>query len=92
MINSNKGYFCCHGQGLSEAIAHQKRTDQAGALGDSQAVNVLEFYRGFAKGVFNHRIYVLQMLARGNLGNDAAIPFVDIYLRIHHICQQYTVF
>ena len=61
--------------------ADEERSDQTRALGDRDALDLVERYVGDAEGVADDRPDELEVPPRRDLGHDAAEPRVEVCLR-----------
>jgi hypothetical protein len=60
-----------------ERDPHEERADQAGSRGDGDSVDLLERRSRIVERRLQDRLDVLQMVARRELGNDAAVRAVE---------------
>ena len=65
------------GQALGGGDADEQRADQARALGDRDQLGVVERGARLGEGVVDDRVDELEVVARGDLGHDAAVAVVD---------------
>ena len=73
------------GERLGRADADQQRADQARAAGDRDRVDVVEPDPGLGERRVDDRVDQLEVVARGDLGHDAAEALVRRGLRGDHV-------
>jgi hypothetical protein len=66
------------GEGLGGGEPHQQRPHQPGSARDGHQADVIERDPGLLQRARDHEVDELQMLARGDLGNDAAKTIVHL--------------
>ena len=69
---------------LTERETDEQRTDEARTAGGGDEVDIGERHAGAGEGFAPHRRPVVQVLARGDLGNDTAVRAVRCKLARHH--------
>lgn len=77
MVDGDEGLAGSEGQRLGIKDADQERSGETGALRDGDGVKVFEADAGLGHGGADDRDDVAQMLAAGELGDDAAIVGVQ---------------
>ena len=81
VVDGDEGDVLREGQGLGVGDADQQRSGEAGAGGDGDGVEVVEGDVGLGEGGADDGDDGAEMLAAGQLGNDAAIAGVGGDLR-----------
>ena len=69
----------------------EQRADQAGALRYGYAVDVVQRHPGLVQRLADDGRDELEVAARGNFGDDPAVPRVELRLRGDHVCQDVTL-
>jgi len=69
---------------LGRLDAYQQRAYETRTHGHGHSTQVVERASALAEGLRHHRRHPLHMGAAGDLGDHAAIPFVDRVLRVGH--------
>jgi hypothetical protein len=72
---------------LCSLQSDEERTDQPGPMGDGDAVDVRDRHSSLRESRPNDGADASQMIARGQLGNDASVGCVKLDLRVDDIGQ-----
>ncbi len=81
VVDGDEGKVVGKGEGFGVGDADEKRSGEAGAGGDGDGVEVGEGQAGFGEGGADDGNDGAEMLAAGQLGNDAAVAGVGGDLR-----------
>jgi hypothetical protein len=80
MVHADEGQAARPGHRLGCLHRHQQRAHQARTAGDGDRVDVVERGAGLGQRRLHHRDQVGDVVARRDLGNDAAERGVDGHL------------
>src|SRR3954453_3722704 len=92
VIDADHGLVEGEGQALGGLHADQQRPREAWATGDRDAVDCARFELGFAEHFSDDRAHIAQMVARGELRNDATIWRVQLDLAVDRVPDDGAVF
>ncbi len=81
MVDRDERQPACPGQGLCGRDANEQGADKTGSLRDGDEVHVVERGVGVVERPSNRRKQQLEMMARRDLRDDAAVPRVQLGLR-----------
>ena len=81
MVHANEGQASAVGDGFGRGKAHEERSDKAGTPRCGDAVDVVQGDACIFQGLEHDSADGLDMLARRDFGNDAAVLAVDLDLR-----------
>ena len=98
VMHGNKWQVSGHAEALGKRHAHNKRADKARTCGNTNGGQVRRHQRVATKvraraghGLLEKTNDSLGVLARSNLGHDAAKASVEVNLRCDNICTDHTV-
>ena len=85
VIDRHQRLAVCRRQRLRRAQPDQQRADQPWALGDRDLVDLGEARAGLLERGGHHAVDQLQVVARGDLGDDSAVALVERSLGGDHV-------
>ncbi len=88
VVDAVERLVVCEGERLGGGDADQQRAGQAGAAGHGDRVDVLDAYAGLGVGLLERRDHRLEVGAAGDLGHDAAEPYVLLHARRERMREQ----
>src|SRR5262249_40633214 len=85
VIYPHDRFVCNHRNRLCEAYAYQKRSNQSGTLGDSNAVDLGYLDPCISQRACHYRGDAIEIPPRRKLGYDTAVRSVDRDLRRNNV-------
>jgi hypothetical protein len=81
VVDRDEGAAECVGHPLCGIHSHNQCTSEPGSLGDGNGVNFFAIDTCLPQRLLDHRDDGRHVAARGKLGHDAAVTFVEVELR-----------
>jgi len=81
MVDADEGDVPGKAERLGVGEADEEATDEAGAVGDGDGIEIFEAGVGLGEGFADDRDDGADVLAAGEFGDDATVLLVDIELR-----------
>ena len=87
MMHAQRRHAPGKGQRTGTGAAHQQRAHQTGACGVGHRIHLSRLQPGLGKNLAHQRHQTLDVIARGQLGHNAAIDAVQVDLAEQRIGQ-----